>query len=421
MAGKFNAHDWDPIKKDNIMVTGYILQAVGIYQSNTGDDRYTKPGSMTFEITDKIKFPYDLQGVATAVYRNMNEAAYCLYPCEPNWLYTPCKYVHAFPYNLRHPLQDIDLLVTDWVTSSSLVGIGGILLTDRLLGNTYGEKLRERFEHSLETEFTEPDGSILPIRSELTGFTVCHSGPSPRSTLTFPSPVQIPGLAGALSDCVNSILCAAYLPHIAHRNYAFTKRETLQYNEKGGLEVCNLMGADKIDPGNYKAGEGVIRCLCAAAAAEFGDEETRVELLRQVDEEFHPIFMTKTGALKNKGVSTLEQGTTLRARLGRYQDWTKMIQQGPPRQIFQGPVLDEVPFPEVLVAKAYSMDGESVDLVLYNGKEPGMFTLGFKRCKPGERYALMGQEKVVDTAGTVRFEVKIDGRTAGRLESVNRN
>ncbi len=24
MAGKFNAHDWDPIKKDNIMVTGYV-------------------------------------------------------------------------------------------------------------------------------------------------------------------------------------------------------------------------------------------------------------------------------------------------------------------------------------------------------------------------------------------------------------
>jgi len=91
MAGKFNAHDWDPIKKDNIMVTGYILQAIGIYQANTGDDRYTKPGSMTFEITDSIKFPYDLNQVAAAVHRNMDENDYCLYPCEPNWLYTPCK------------------------------------------------------------------------------------------------------------------------------------------------------------------------------------------------------------------------------------------------------------------------------------------------------------------------------------------
>lgn len=57
----------------------------------------------------------------------------------------------------------------------SLVGIGGITITDRLLGNTYGDKLRERFEHALETEFTDPDGSILAIRSELTGFTVSLS------------------------------------------------------------------------------------------------------------------------------------------------------------------------------------------------------------------------------------------------------
>lgn len=232
---------------------------------------------------------------------------------------------------------------------------------------------------------------------------------------------QIPGLAGALSDSVNSILCAAYLPAIAHRNWAFTKKETLQYNGKGELEIRNLVGADKLDPGNYKSGEGVIRCICAAAAAEFGDEKLRDDLLRQLDEQYHPVFETRTGALKNKGISTLEQGTTLRARLGRFQDWTKMIQRGPPKHIFQGPVLDDVAFPDVLVAKAYSRDGESVDLVLYNGRAPGVFSLGFKNCKPGERYVLMGQEQVVAKDGTVTFAVQIDGRTAGRLEPVNRN
>ncbi|KAH0846704.1 hypothetical protein FOPE_11145 [Fonsecaea pedrosoi] len=374
MAGKFNAHDWDPCKKDNIMVTGYILQAVGIYQSNTGDDRYTKPGSMTFEITDSLKFPYDLRGVADAVYRNMNEAAYCLYPCEPNWLYTPCN----------------------------LVGIGGILLTDRLLGNKYGEELRGRFEHALETEFSEPDGTILPIRSELTGFT-------------------IPGLAGAMSDMVNSILCASYLPHIAHRNWAFAKKETLRYNDQGRLEVRNLLGADMLDAGNYKSGEGAIRTICAAAAAEYGDEAMRVELLRQLDDEYHPVFATKTGALKNRGVSTLAQGTTLRARLGRFQDWTTMIQRGPPAHVFRAPVLDAVAFPDVLVAKCYSRDGESVDLVLYNGREPGVFRLGFTRCEPGQTYALLGQEAVAEQDGTVAFDVRIDGRTEGRLEPVKAN
>jgi hypothetical protein len=284
----------------------------------------------------------------------------------------------------------------------SLVGIGGVLITDRLLGNDYGDRLRDRFEHALETEFTDPDGSILPIRSELTGFT-------------------IPGLAGALSDSVNSILCAAYLPAIAHRNWAFTKKETLHYNDQGRLELRNLMGADKLDPGNYKAGEGVIRCICAAAAAEFGDDKICAELLRQLDEEYHPVFRTPTGALKNKGISTLEQGTTLRARIGKFQDWTKMIQQGPPKQVFQGPILDEVPFPEVLVAKAYSHDGEGVDLVFYNGKTPGVFSLGFKNCKPGVQYALMGQTRVANKEGTLSFDVKVDGRTAGKLEPARKN
>ena len=58
------------------------------------------------------------------------------------------------------------------VFSFSLVGIGGIVVADRALNTDYGDQLRRRFVKSLEEEFTEPDGSILPIRSQLTGFTV---------------------------------------------------------------------------------------------------------------------------------------------------------------------------------------------------------------------------------------------------------
>lgn len=89
--GKFKFSDWDPIKRDNIMVSGYILQAIGIYQSNTGDDKYTKPGSMTFEVSKNHKYPYDFKRVADAVNQNWEDGAYCLFSCEPNWIYTPCK------------------------------------------------------------------------------------------------------------------------------------------------------------------------------------------------------------------------------------------------------------------------------------------------------------------------------------------
>lgn len=374
--GKFKL-DFDPIIKDNIMVSGYVLQAVGIYQSNTGDDRYTKPGSLEFVIDKSHKYAYDFRSIAEAVKRNWDEGPYCLYSCEPNWIYTLCN----------------------------LVGVSGILLSSRLLNLPHAEDLKQRFHEALETEFTTTSGTILPIRSELTGFT-------------------LPGLAGALSDGINSILCAAYLPAIAHRNWAFTKKESIEWHEdKDGhrrIELKGLVGADKLDPGNYKPGEGAIRAVFAAAAADFGDEEIRTELLRQLDEEYHPVFTTSTGARKNKGLSTIEQGSALRARLGRFQDWVGMIKDGPEESVRNGPILDRCEFPDVLVAKCFSTDGKGLEMVVYNGKEKGTFNMGFSRLQVGATYELVGcgKAKTADAKGEADWKVAIDGRTELQLRLV---
>ena len=93
-----------------------------------------------------------------------------------------------------------------------------------------------------------------------------------------------------------------------------------------------------------------------------------------------------------------------------------MIQEGPPEHIFKAPILDSVPFPEVLVAKAYSHDGESVEIVLYNGKAAGTFTLGFKQLKPGRKYKLGKQTITADKEGRGSVNLAIDGRTAVTLE-----
>lgn len=55
--------------------------------------------------------------------------------------------------------------------------MAGLVISDRVLGRDLGEKLRNRFERSLEEEFTECDGRILPIRSEFTGLTVSEAPP----------------------------------------------------------------------------------------------------------------------------------------------------------------------------------------------------------------------------------------------------
>lgn len=354
------------------MVSGYILLAAALYQLNTRDDRYSKKGSMEFVVTENARYKYDIHSIADAVFRNMDQNCWNLYPCEPNWIYTICN----------------------------LVGINGIVASDRVLGTNHGDRLKERFNAALASEFSNADGTILPIRSELTGFT-------------------IPGLAGAISDVAPAIFCGPYLPHIAHRHWALMKRENLRWTDDGRLEMANLVGADNIDPGNYKSGRGFVRNAMASVAGEFGDYQIRDELVRQMDEEHFRVYETKTGALKNKGLSTLGQCGGLRGRLGARGDWQNLLTEGPPEHCFRAPILDKVAFPDVLVAKAYSHDGKSVELVLYNGKHPGTFKLGFKNMRPGHAYKLGAETVRADERGEASFSLPINGRTAAKLTPVN--
>ncbi|RDW67533.1 hypothetical protein BP6252_08929 [Coleophoma cylindrospora] len=370
--GKFNVHDWNPIKKDNIMVTGYILQAIGIYQNNTGDKCFEEKDCLEFCVTDKARFKADFQSINDAVYDNMSKNAYTLYPCEPNWHYTPCN----------------------------LVAIGGVIASDRALKTNYGSKVSASFQKNLEEEFTTRDGSILPIRSELTGFT-------------------IPGLCGVLTNAHNSFLCSASFPHIAHRNWALARRESVRYEADGRGKIINLVGADKIDPGNYKAGHGYSYAVFAASAAEFGDRKLNRDFLAQIDTELYPVYITETGASRNKGLSTIGQATLLRARMGGYQDWHNMLNAGPPASALNGPLLVDAKFPDILVAKAYSHDGRGLELVLYNDRAAGSFTIGLDRLMPHAAYrGQAGQEFHASAQGTARISVMIDGRTRVNIEPV---
>lgn len=224
--------------------------------------------------------------------------------------------------------------------------------------------------------------------------------------------LKLPGLCGTLTDCINAMLLTAYLPHLAHRNWAMIRKEFIKYDEKDQLVVRDLKGADKMDPGNYRAGEGPLRAFLAATAAEFGDEKVRKEALDQLDNIYFPVEATKTGSLRNKGLSATSQVIALMARLVKQRDLANATLHGPSNEALSGPILEDAPFPEVLVAKAYSEDGKKLDLVLYNGKEAGSFKLGFERLVPGKQYSLStGGSVTANSAGKAWAEVKINGRT----------
>lgn len=299
--------------------------------------------------------------------------------------------------------------------SFSLVGYSGLTISDNLLGRNDASKLRSRFERSLEEEFTDRDGLILALRSELTGFPVCRSSLLPRFSLCsgfcLTIYVQMRIADSTLFDCMATMILPAFWPHIGHRSWAITRKEVITRDEKGQLQVRAVGGPDKSDPGNYQKGQGALFAFVAVTAGEYGDERIRREALDQLDV-CSPVEATNTGSLRNKGLSVLSQSIALMARLVRKEDLAHAARQGPPKMTMGGPLLAQAPFPDVLVAKAFSEDGQKLELVLYNGKEAGAFKVGFERLVPSQKYALSsGGFVTADSAGTASIEINISGRT----------
>ncbi|EXJ91486.1 hypothetical protein A1O3_00034 [Capronia epimyces CBS 606.96] len=366
--GKFST-DFDPVKKDNIMVTGILLQGIALYIANTGDQRYTKPGSLKFQVTDRQVYEYDIHSLARVLVKQWAEDAYCLFACEPTWIYTPCN----------------------------LQGLTGMVVYDRVYGTHYAKDLLPRFEESLVTNFTEPDGSILPIRSSLIGFTV-------------------PGISGALMDLVNAMLCRGHLDHIARRMWAIFRTENIDYDdETGKLRLKGLGAADIMDPGLYKPNEYCLFPILAYVAGEYGDEKVRKAAIDQCVSGVGK-YTTRTGATALKGMSNSINSCMARASLLHREDWKRLISEGPSKTTLAGPILDSAPYPGVLVARAYSRTSKDLDLVLYPSCASGKFELGLKRLQPGVVYRFAERSVVADTEGEAKIDVYVDGRTVLKIE-----
>lgn len=277
--GKFST-DFDPVKEDNIMVTGFLLQGLMLYTANTGDMRYTKTGSMVFHVDDSHIYEHDVHSMDESLVRQWSANDYCFFPCEPNWIYVPCNFQ----------------------------GMTGQVLYDRVFGTDHAKTILPRFEDSLNRNFTEKSGSIVMIRSEHTGFT-------------------IPNLAGALGDLSNAGMTRGYLDHISRRMYATFKHECVVYDkETKELNLRGLVGADKIDPGNYKTSPYIIYPLLAYVAGEYGDEAIRVAALKKVDDNLGVETMP-SGAKRVtlSKASPVFNSMAVRGGLYRAGDWKNLI------------------------------------------------------------------------------------------------
>ena len=101
------------------------------------------------------------------------------------------------------------------------------------------------------------------------------------------------------------------------------------------------------------------------------------------------------------------------ARIAQKDDLYNMIHHGPGKEALDGPVLTECHYPEVLVAKARSHTGKDLELVLYNGKEPGNQLISLEKLQPNKNYLIQesGKTFTADEEGRVQLEVELNGRT----------
>jgi Linalool dehydratase/isomerase len=360
--GHLNLTNPDPAARDNIMLTGWLGIQLCMYMSNTGDRRYAQPGSLPFRLNQHRVFHHDIHSIEQSVLKNFLDSEFCLYPCEPNWIYPICNHY----------------------------GMTSLALYDRLFGTSYVSATMERWLQNLDTEFTDYSGSVIGLRSQLTG-------------LRFPFPAGEMGFA-QFENC--------FAPERARRMWAIARTEikSIIGPDNAGARRIKLSGRG-FDFGNYKPGFGGAYAMIMDSAREFGDAETADAAQRALDQDCGQT--SAGGVLSYSKMSNLSNIAAVRARIHRRDDFRNTVMQGPPEPVFRGPLVVDARYPDVLVARAFS-NGDDLDLVLYPGAEPGPQNIRLERLRPRAQYAMRNGAEHAFTAddnGTASLSVELRGRT----------
>lgn len=370
--GHFNFTNFDPAAKDNIMLTGYYGMQVNQYMLSSGDRRYAEPGSLTFRLDERQTWPHDAHSLVRSVCDNHRRSDYCLFPCEPNWIYPVCN----------------------------MYGMGALASHDRVFGTRYVEDVLPRWMAMLDSEFTDRKGSLIGLRSYWTG-------------------IEIPFYAG---EAGFAFFANVFSPALGQRLWAIGRKELsfcLAPDAQGATRLSipreALSFLDTIDPGHYRPGALFAYAAVALCAREFGDEELAEASLRSMDQDCGRVI--ENGALRYADASGLANLWAIEARLARTGDFRRSFVDGPSVASLSGPILDEAPYPAVLVAQALS-DGTDLRLVLHPGAGDDAQTLGFARLQPGRAYQVTGdvsERLLADGEGRARLTLRLHGRTTLRI------
>jgi heme/copper-type cytochrome/quinol oxidase subunit 4 len=352
---------------NNIMWTGWYAGMLGMLESASGVGTFSEPGGVTLRHPRGKEYVYDYAGLCDNLYDNFTASAFTLWPCEPGWTYPMCNNFGAI----------------------------GLIAHDRMHGTDYWSRVVDDYRRRLEDEFVTADGKVVALRHTYMGL-----GVTPMNS-TMPAAMV-------------SLYMSAVFPDLAARTWAIARDRAVRFGDDG-IEV-DLALWDLIDFGNYKPSRFTSYAMIAAAAREVGDHEVADALLAKL-QDVHPLVV-EDGVGHFDGRSVGAHATVLMASGIRPHGLHDLVQVGMPDPWRHGPLLDDVVYPDVLVARAVS-DGADLSLTLDPGRAGGLrSSVGVTQLRPGSAYRVDGgvEERVVaDADGAARVTVDLPGRTRVRL------
>ncbi len=362
---RFNA---DPVKKDNIMYSGWWALALGAYERATDDLRYSTPDALTLKEGPKRCFRYDFPRIVEVVSQQFDRSALRLFPCEPNWVFAICN----------------------------LFGMTGALVYDKVHGTRHGLDRLEKFNHIIETEFTMAEGRTATIMSSRSGIILAGGGP--------------------FAYLGNIWLLNMTSPRLAQVYWALAK---YMLNEEFGDDMAawTPSGPGMLDAGNYTKNGVFFWITLMQSAKEMGDLAI-YEFARQRYEEMGTDW--KDGALHHQG-SVMAQCFSHIARFATPGCWYRMAHGEVPASIRRGPRLESVPYPDVMVAAADN-DGSTLSMTLCSSADTGLsHALHFSRLQGETPYVLLDEHDNViaattaDIDGKAHIDTPVNGRCQLRL------
>lgn len=344
--------DPDPVARDNIMYSGFCATQIALYHAASGKRCFDTPASFRLRHPCGAEYDYDLESLVAAVARGWSESRFGLMPCEPNWIYPLCN----------------------------AIGATALVSRDAQAGTRFLDMAASSYRRGLEREFTTLSGRLIPFRSSLTGFAA-------------------PRVGGALADAFICLFLNTHLRDVARRHWLLARRDMI--GEEGLM--CRKFWP--VDVGNYRWSRAASYAGVAAVAAEMGDPELRDRVLEALQEECPDVVVG--GVAHRPKASVWAHGVEFIARAGGADAFRSIVHK--PQNNDDGPIIDEAPYPNVLVARAVAGSG-ALQAVFHPGGGPARQCIRLRGLRPQWRYRLEGaviNELVADEAGAAQVDIDL--------------